>query len=194
MRTARFPAPVLALALGLTACGTDGPLAPATETVAAGMHDVAHATDAASRAARSTLPPARPLRGACTITGVQFVSMVPLILNQASTALCHTSLLGRVAVFTQQQINVATGVQTAEAVWTTASGDRLFTTSLGTAVPTGPGTIRFSGVTTIAGGTGRFLNAAGSVQVEGTADNTAGTGSFTYEGSLQFDASNAAHR
>lgn len=180
MRMTRFPAPaLLTAALGLAACQTDGPLAPVVEPVAAVMHDVALA---------------RPLRGTCTATGVQFVSFVAPFLNQTSTAICQVSLLGRTTILTQQQVNVVTGVQTAEAVWTTASGDQLFATSLGTAVPVGATMIHFSGVTTIAGGTGRFVNASGTAQVEGTVDTVTGTGSFTYDGSLQFDASNAANR
>lgn len=179
MRNAPLPPLLLAVVLGVSACQAEGPHAPVTESIVAGMHDGAHA---------------RPLRGTCTITGVELASMVPPMLNQTSTAVCQVSLLGRIAILTQQQINVATGDQTAEAVWTTASGDQLFATSHGTAVPTGPTTIRFSGVTTITGGTGRFANATGSAQVGGTADNAANTGSFTYDGYLQFDASNAAHR
>lgn len=180
MRTPHVSAPVLlAAALGLAACKTDDPAAPVAELLGAAVHHAA---------------PTRPLMGTCAATGSEFVSILPPILNQTSTAVCQISLLGRVMILTQQHINVTTGVQTAEAVWTTASGDQLFATSLGTAVPTGATTIAFTGVTTLAGGTGRFVNAAGSVQVAGTVDMATGLGSFTYRGSLQFDGSNAANR
>jgi hypothetical protein len=180
MRTPDFTASmILAAALSLAACQTETPLVPEFGTVIADMHDVVQT---------------HALRGTCVVTGTRLVSIVPPILTQTSTAECRLSLLGRVALVTNQRIDVTTGTQTAEGVWTTANGDQLFATSVGTAVPTGASTIRFSGVATIAGGTGRFLNAAGAGQVDGTADNVAGTGSFTYDGSIQFDASNAANR
>lgn len=139
-------------------------------------------------------PEARPLRGSCEITSTQLLSFQPPILRQSSSALCHVSLLGRVSVATVQEINVATGSQVAEATWTTASGEALYATSVGVANPTGPTTIEFSGVTTLSGGTGRFANAAGSVDVAGSADNATGTGSFTYHGWLSYRASDRSGR
>jgi hypothetical protein len=139
-------------------------------------------------------PASRPIVGSCQITGGQVLGLTPPILRQLSTATCQVSHLGRVSVRTVQDVNTITGTMEAEGMLTTASGDLVYTTSLGTSNPTGPGTISFSGVTTIVGGTGRFTNASGWLDVAGVANNTNGTGSFTYKGSIAYNASDRSDR
>ena len=136
----------------------------------------------------------RPLRGSCTVTSVELISFIPPILQQGSTAQCRVSHIGLMQVETMQTINVATGSQQGMAEWTAANGDVLYASSQGTATPTGATTIAFSGTTTITGGTGRFANASGVLNVDGWADNADGTGGFTYDGWITYQASDRAGR
>jgi hypothetical protein len=76
--------------------------------------------------------------------------------------------------------------QEAEHTLTAANGDLLYATSAGTGSLTPPVTIHFVGVTTISGGTGRFTNATGVMQAEGTSNLAAGHSSFTYEGWIAY--------
>jgi hypothetical protein len=104
------------------------------------------------------------------------------------------SHLGRVSIRAVQQVNVATGLRTADPTWTTANGDLVYTTSVGTGVPTGPTTHDFTGVTTITGGTGRFASAAGVVGVVGSLNTVTGLGSFSSDGWMIYVAADRANR
>jgi hypothetical protein len=164
----------LLTAAAVTACGSESP--------ADAVVGLATAVPAASHQAN----PARPLTGTCEATSRQPVSFAFPTLVQIGYAVCTISHLGKVTVVTEQTINVITGAQTGEGTWTAANGDLIYASSVGVGTPTGPGTISFTGVTTLAGGTGRFANASGVVDVNGTADNANGTGSFSYNGSITY--------
>ena len=163
----------LLTAVAVTACGP--------ETAADAISGLT-----AVRAESHQANPTRPLTGTCEATSSQLVSFSFPTLVQIGYADCRISHLGKVTVVTEQTINVITLAQTGEGTWTAANGDVIYASSVGVGTPTGPTTISFTGVTTLAGGTGRFLNASGLVDVSGTADNATGTASFTYNGSITY--------
>jgi hypothetical protein len=173
---------LLTLTLAAGACGTDSPL----ETLSDDAHGaVLFGHNATNRHA---------VRGSCEATGSELLGFHPPVLHQVATAVCEIAHLGRVSIRTVQQVNIATGVQTAEGTWTTANGDLVYATSLGTAIPNGPTTIHFTGVATITGGTGRFASAGGELGVEGTVDSVTGLGSFRYDGWMVYGAADRADR
>lgn len=177
MRPSTITALAILTAAALPGCGADSPTEP---SVPPSLHSaVAH-----PNAGKSL-----PLSGTCTVTSAQVIAFTPPILHQVSTAECRVSHLGLVAVTNTQQVNVATGTQLGDAVYTTANGDLLYATSVGTATPSSPGNMDFSGVATIGGGTGRFASATGQLDVAGTVSIGGASGSFTYEGWIAFDAS-----
>jgi hypothetical protein len=74
------------------------------------------------------------------------------------------------------------------AVYTAANGDKLFSTFLGSGVPTSTG-VSFSGTETYDGGTGRFADATGSATLVGSAEFTspsAGVGQYSVEGTISY--------
>jgi hypothetical protein len=86
-------------------------------------------------------------------------------------------------VYGEQIVNFVTRTQVAPVmIFTAANGDELHATNVGSNTPTGPGTIRFTGITTIVGGTGRFANATGELSVEGTADVASTETRMTFNG------------
>lgn len=173
---------VILTVAALSGCGVDSPTAP----------PVKPSLSLADANAGATNP--RRFSGDCTITSAQVIAFTPPILNQVSTAVCRLSHLGLVAITNNQQINVATGAQIGAATYTTANGDLLYATSAGTATPSSPGNLDFTGITTIAGGTGRFASATGQANVSGRVSTDGGSGSFTYDGWIVYDASNRADR
>ena len=182
MRAFTAPSLLLTVTLATAGCGQDGPTAPLSSAApgAALFDHIASSQHA--------------VRGSCEATGAEMVAFNPPVLHQIGTAVCEISHLGRVHVRTVQQVNIVTGVQTAQATWTTANGDLVHATSLGTAIPDGPTTLRFTGVTTITGGTGRFTSAGGTLNVVGAVDTGTGLGSFRYDGWLVYAASDRANR
>ena len=173
MRTRNSTSIVMSVALA--ACAGDAPTALQSETAVVRQFSA------------SSVP--RPIDGSCQITSSTFVSLVPPILNRVSTATCTVSHLGRVTLVTQQHINVVTGVQNAESTFTTAAGDQLHATSVGSSSPAGPNAIDFTGVTTITGGTDRFAGATGEMQARGHVSTVDGTGTLRYHGWIVYDAS-----
>jgi hypothetical protein len=182
MRAFTVPPVLLTITLATAGCGQDGPIAPLSSAepgtalfghIASDQHEV---------------------RGSCEATGAEMVAFNPPVLHQVGTAVCEISHLGRVHVRNVQQVNVVTGVQTGQATWTTANGDLVHATSLGTAVPDGPAALRFTGITTITGGTGRFASAGGTLNVAGVVDTQTGLGSFRYDGWIMYAASDRANR
>jgi hypothetical protein len=143
----------------------------------------------AAVAANAGGPLARPISGSCETTTVAPPVFTPPILQQTDRGTCQLSHLGHATVLGTQQINVAAGTETAEVTFTAANGDALYTTNVGANTKTGPTTIRFAGTMTIVGGTGRFTGATGQIRAEGTADLVTGSGQFTLDGWIAFDAS-----
>lgn len=169
-------------AASLAGCGVDSPMEP---PVMPSLH-LADANEGATNP--------RPLSGGCTVTSAQVIAFTPPILHQLSTAVCRLSHLGLVEITNNQQFNVGTGAQVGDATYTTANGDLLYATSTGTATPSSPGNMDFTGVTTIGGGTGRFASATGQADISGRVSIGGGSGSFTLEGWIAFDASNRGER
>jgi hypothetical protein len=116
-------------------------------------------------------------------------------LNQVITGTCQFSHLGRADMHLVQRVNVTNGAQTGQVTFTAADGDTLRANASGGSTPTGPNTLNFFGVTTITGGTGRFANASGELQLTGTLafaqtiGGGIGTASSNYVGWIAYDAS-----
>jgi hypothetical protein len=72
-------------------------------------------------------------------------------------------------------------------IYKAANGDHLFVTFTGTAVLNlATGEVTFIGVEAFNGGTGRFANATGSAQLEGTASINTNRGFFTSKGRISY--------
>lgn len=132
--------------------------------------------------ARSRLP----IQGSCTGTSTQQISFEAPVLRQVATAVCTVSHLGRIVVVNIQEVNTATGDQLGQATWTTAAGDQLNASSVGTSSTDGAGNLDFSGTTTISGGTGRFDGASGTVAVSGSVVMATGAAEFRYDGWISY--------
>ncbi len=130
----------------------------------------------------------RPFTGTCEADYAAPPVVTPPILRHVSVGTCTVSHLGRATLRTEAELNLATGVQVAQATLTAANGDQLHLNSIGTGTPAGPATVTFAGTATVVGGTGRFSNAAGEAAVEGTTNAATGNARFTYDGSVAFDA------
>jgi hypothetical protein len=73
--------------------------------------------------------------------------------------------------------------------YTAANGDQLYTNVIAIAVFTSPTSVSFSGTETYRGGTGRFVDALGSVALAGSAHFTsaaAGVGEYSVLGTISF--------
>lgn len=164
------------LTVVLCGCGAESATAP-TPTI--------QARPTGLRAAVSV-----PIGGSCETSLAGPPIVTPPILTQNDVGVCQLAHLGRVSVYDTQQINLATGTETAQVTFTAANGDELRLTNVGANERTGPATIRFTGTITVVGGTGRFANATGQITAEGTADLVSGQGWITLDGSIAYDASN----
>jgi hypothetical protein len=97
--------------------------------------------------------------------------------------------MGRTAIYTVQDIDPVAGTQrSVEITFTTANGDVLRATSVGTNTPNGPG-VAFRATMTFIGGTGRFANATGEAHVDGAASFVTNSASFRLNGWIAYDAS-----
>ena len=105
---------------------------------------------------------------------------------------CHYTHLGNTTVIADQiVIPQADGTLAISntSVYTAANGDQLFAVAVGTGQFTSPSSVVFSGVETYHGGTGRFVQATGSVPFSGGADFTSaigGTGHFSGGGTISY--------
>jgi hypothetical protein len=131
-----------------------------------------------------------PIGGSCETSLAAPPIVTPPILTQNDVGVCQLAHLGRVSVYDTQQINLATGTETAQVTFTAANGDELRLTNVGANERMGPTTIRFTGTMTVVGGTGRFASATGQITADGTADLVSGQGWITLDGSIAYDASN----
>jgi hypothetical protein len=172
MRIATTPAVLLVLAL--VGCGADSPTAPVPDTPALDRASAAH------RAA-----PERPMRGRCEASYAEPPVFEFPLLHIVSVGTCQFTHLGRTSQRTVQVLNVLTGVAVSQITFTAASGDLLYATSIGTGTPDGPLT-NFTGVSTITGGSGRFADATGQMDVAGTVNTVTGDASLTYDGWIAY--------
>jgi hypothetical protein len=89
------------------------------------------------------------------------------------------------AADTLVDMRVVPNLQTGPELFIAANGDRLAGTYSGIAgLPDPSGIIRFSGILTFTGGTGRFSEATGSAVLQGTANVINGTGQFSFAGQI----------
>ena len=180
MRRPTLPVPALILA----ACSTaDLPTTPSS------IHGAAapRTGEAAARASVS-----RPLSGRCT-TFVTRLAPPPIEVQRIEYT-CRVSHLGLVHAVVTQTVDVATGALSSTGTFVAANGDELGVSFDGTAVldftdPT-DATVTFQGTQEFSGGTGRFADASGTAELNGTAGvnllTGAGTGEFTFEGVLAY--------
>jgi hypothetical protein len=169
MRWSNIPAVLLTFALA--GCGADAPTALLPEEPA-----FSHAS------ATHHAPAPQPIRGQCDVETVEIQPISPVVIRRVSVGTCQLSHLGRTRLLSIANTNLATLEQEGEHTFTAANGDQLDATSVGAGSLTPPATIHFTGVTTISGGTGRFANASGIMQVEGLSDLAAGSSTFPYSG------------
>jgi len=176
----------IALTLTLAAC--------ASEPTDPGASPHISPTMTASVASKQDIG-TQPLTGTCVSQDAQLPVLTFPFLNQVITGTCQFSHLGKADMHLVQRVNVTNGAQTGQVTFTAANGDELRANASGGSTPTGPNTLTFFGVTTISGGTARFTNATGVLQLTGTlsfAQTTGvgiGTASSTYVGRISYDAS-----
>ena len=181
MRPHRLPAVLITIALfgaPLAGCSPDNGTVAAPDGVAL------------ARTANESIP----ISGACETAFVPPTFPPPPVIRQVDQGICHLSHLGRTALYSVQDIDLATGTQTSiELTYTAANGDILRAVNTGTNVPNGPG-VRFSATTTFVGGTGRFANATGQARIEGTASFLTNTASYTVDGWIVYEAAASKSR
>jgi len=175
MRTAMVPAVLLTAVL--TGCGGDTPTAPLLDATA--LDGVTASHQAA---------PQRPIKGSCEAETIEVQPISPTVIRRTSVGTCQLSHLGRTELHSVAETNLVTLEQTGVHTLTAANGDVLYATSVGTATLIPPSTLRFTGVTTISGGTGRFSSACGVMEVVGTSDLSGPRqrSSFTYDGWIAY--------
>lgn len=124
----------------------------------------------------------RPFGGSCE-TSFSFVNQTTVEIE----SVCQLHGIGRVTGLTQQALTFTqTGILIENTTtYTTPSGDELHATFAGIGVPNETQTaVTILGLETYAGGTGRFANASGSAQLDGSANLVMATGAFTVAGTL----------
>jgi hypothetical protein len=113
---------------------------------------------------------ARPIAGRCETTFDPPPLPPPPVRIQTDTGTCILAHLGRAAFYSVKEIDIIAATQTTtEATFTAANGDVLRAVGSGTSAPAGPGRIGFTATLTFTGGTGRFADALGEVEVSGVA-------------------------
>jgi hypothetical protein len=176
MPTHNVPVTLLAGAIisGLVACGTDTP----TDAAVARMAPLSvGASDD------------RPLSGSCETSFAPPTLPPPPIIRQVDRGTCTLSHLGRTSFYAVQDIDPVAGTQqSVEITFTAANGDILRAASVGTNAPSGPG-VTFSATMTFTGGTGRFVNATGEAQIDGSASFITNSASFRLNGGITYDGS-----
>lgn len=147
------------LAAAVTGCGDATPFAVDLLAPGAGPLANSHASAAA-----------RPFMGTCETTFSPPPFPLPPTHFQIDVGTCQLGHLGRASMYGEQVIDFAAGTQAGERTITAANGDVLIVKNVGTSRPGEPGLIHFSATMTFVGGTGRFANATGVAQAEGTAN------------------------
>jgi hypothetical protein len=171
----RSTAPAVLLALVLAGCAGDAPTAPLAD---------AKALDGALASHRAALQ--RPIKGSCAAETVEVQPISATVIRRVSLGTCQLSHLGRAALLSIAYSNLATFEQVGDHTLTAANGDQLYATSAGSGSFSPPSTLHFTGVTTINGGTGRFTQATGVMQVVGIQDIAALRTSFSYDGWIAY--------
>jgi hypothetical protein len=173
MRWSNIPA--VLLTCSLVGCGADVTTALLPEEPAFNHAQAIHGA-----------PPPLPIKGQCDVETVEVQPISPVVIRRVSVGTCQLSHLGRTRLLSVANTNLVTLEQDGEHTFTAANGDQLYATSFGTGSLTPPATVHFTGVTAISGGTGRFANATGIMQVEGLSDLAAGFSTFSYSGWIAY--------
>jgi len=139
----------------------------------------------APAASGSPAAPTRPIGGECNLT-FEVLEVIFPILRQRDYGTCQLSHLGRSGFAGSLEVNLLLGTQTGSRTFTAANGDELYATVAGTSAPIGPGLIGFSATFTFTGGTGRFVNASGSAQGDGVANQITQTTTVRIEGEISY--------
>jgi hypothetical protein len=95
-------------------------------------------------------------------------------------------------MFLLQRVDLRTG-STGQVTFTAANGDALRLTQSAVATDVGPSAKTFVGVANVSGGTGRFANATGTLELTGTLSfdsDGIGHAVSTYRGSIAYASSN----
>jgi hypothetical protein len=93
--------------------------------------------------------------------------------------------LGRFTITWTFTVDMALGTGTGPLTFTAANGDQVHATAVGSSEPTStPGVFRISETFTITGGTGRFLNAQGSIRTDRLTDLNTGLTSGSFYGTI----------
>jgi hypothetical protein len=130
--------------------------------------------------------PAVPIRGSCELAIQPAEPVSPGVIRQLDVGTCRISHLGMSTMVSDKLIYLAEGTQTAEVVFTAASGDMLYASGSGTNSMTAPGQVAFRVELTFTGGTGRFSDATGMVVSEGVADLANAQAHLTMAGTIQY--------
>jgi hypothetical protein len=181
MTTQLFVSAASALLLAIALVGCDAGSSPAS------------LTDSSELAFANPAPLARPLTGRCETTFMLHPTQPPPpVVRQIDEGTCRLAHLGRATFYSDKEINFATGIQvTTEASFTAATGDILYAVGSGTSAVNKPGEVDFWATLTFVGGTGRFTNASGHANVQGTAFLATHSAKLEIvEGSIYYDASN----
>lgn len=171
------------VSLAIVACSGDN---------ATGVTPDARAMTRTGAAARGT--EARHVTGSCETTPIAPPIVTFPILRQEDTGVCQLSHLGRTELHTSRVVNLVTGTQVAEIIYTAANGDELRATAFGKSDPPGPTSFRFTGTTTIVSGTGRFASATGELQAQGVVSLATANASIAYDGWITYAASDRSDR
>ena len=143
--------------------------------------------------ARTQNKSAEPLSGTCVSEDAQPpVFTPPFSLDQVITGTCQFSHLGRTNMRLLQHVSLATGAASGAVTFTAANGDALTVTESTSSADIGPMRKSFTGTAVITGGTGRFANATGRLDLAGTLtfdQNGIGHAFSSYAGQIVYDAS-----
>ena len=152
-------------------------------TIALGLASPAHAAK-----------PARPYHGTCSTVVLPVTPPSTIPQELAITYDCTLTHLGRTTATVQQFVTPTGGSPSGVTLllvntttYTAANGDQLRATFNGTALlDPATGEVTFVGIESFNGGTGRFVGATGSAQLEGAASIVTNTGLFTTKGRIAY--------
>jgi hypothetical protein len=171
----RSTAPAVLLALVLAGCAGDALTGPPAD--ASAFEGVL---------ASNRVAPERPIKGDCEAETIEVQPISAEVIRRVSIGTCQLSHLGRTALLSIAYSNLVTFHQVGEHTFTAANGDQLYATSAGSGSFTPPSTLHFTGVTTIHGGTGRFAQATGVMQVVGVQNMAVLRTFLSYDGWIAY--------
>jgi hypothetical protein len=161
---------ILGFCVFAAACAREGAGAPTSPSSAIGGAALTGATHG------SELPFKGTLQGTEAINGAQ----------HSIDATGHATLLGQFTLVSEFTVNSTTANGSGIATWTAANGNQIFTTVIGHAIVTPP-TVAITETQTITGGTGRFVGASGSFEIDRTLNLVTNVTSASIDGKISLD-------